>query len=49
MLYIKGSVVIVGSIVSTDVVNKWAQALLANSMLVKTALLAESVLKIVKK
>ena len=49
MLYAKGSIVVIGSIVFTGTVNKWAQALLANSMLIEIALLAESVLKVVRK
>ena len=38
-----------GSIVSTDIINKWAQALLANSTLIEAALLVESVLRVVRK
>ena len=49
MLYTKGSVVIVGSIVSANAINKWAQALLANSTLIETALLVESVPRVVRK
>jgi hypothetical protein len=36
-------------VASVGAVNRWAQALLANSVLTKAALLAESVLKVIKK
>ncbi len=49
MLYAKGLVIMVGSIVSADAINRWAQALLANSILIETALSAESILKVVRK
>ncbi len=49
MLYAKGLVIVVGSIVSVDTINKWVYALLTNSTLIEAALSAESVLKIVKK
>ena len=49
MLYIKGLVIVVGSIVSVDTINKWVYALLTNSTLIEAALLVESVLRVVKK
>jgi hypothetical protein len=37
------------SVASINAVNRWAQALLVNSVLTKAALLAKSVLKVIKK
>ncbi len=49
VLYAKGSVVVVGPIMSADAVNKWVQVLLANSTLIEAASSAESIPRVVRK
>ena len=46
-IYIKGSVVSVGLIISSNI-NKWLKALLANTVLIEVALLGISSLKAIK-
>jgi hypothetical protein len=46
-IYIKGSVVNIGLVISSNI-NKWLKALLANTVLIKVALLGISSLKAIK-
>ena len=46
-VYIKGSVVNIGLVISSNI-NKWLKALLANAALIKVALLGISSLKAIR-
>jgi HKD family nuclease len=49
VLYTNKSAFVARPVASVSVVSRWAQALLASSALTKAALLAESVLKVIRK
>jgi hypothetical protein len=49
VLYTNRSASVTGPVASVGVISRWAQALLASSVLPKAALLAEGVLKVVRK
>jgi hypothetical protein len=49
VLYANKSALVIRSVTSISAISRWAQALLANSTLIKTALLAKNVPKVIRK